>query len=276
MKPSDIYKNAAPSVANIVIKQNGQRVSSGTGFLVNNHLVTCAHVIDVPNNCQIDVIFEKAQSPQASSWSFSNRSALSLKGYSAEHSYDYAIVEPPAGVTLGPSLKFAKAVPDIGTEVCGLGYPFDDPHLTISAGLLSARFQSGPATMLKLDMSVNPSNSGGPFRPLGHGRSTRRNCAQSDRTDHRVRSTFEIVRRQHCTVAGPNHWRQHCHNGRRSHQGSYVEPAADENGVDGDQAIRQRRHWVCSLARSAFKRACSVSDWPNEFGPGAGTARTLA
>jgi len=163
MKPSDIYKSAAPSVANIVIKQNGQRVSSGTGFLVNNHLVTCAHVIDVPNTCQIDVIFEKAQSPQTPSWSFSSRSALSLKGYSAEHSYDYAIVEPPAGVTLGPSLKFAEAVPDVGTEVCGLGYPFDDPHLTISAGLLSARFQSGPATMLKLDMSVNPSNSGGPL-----------------------------------------------------------------------------------------------------------------
>lgn len=120
-------------------------------------------MIDVPHDCQIEVIFEKAQPQQAPSWSFANRSALKLKGYSAEHSYDYAIIEPPSGVTLGPSLKFSNALPGIGTAVCGLGYPFDDPHLTISAGLLSARFQSGPATMLKLDMSVNPSNSGGPL-----------------------------------------------------------------------------------------------------------------
>ncbi len=163
MQPIEIYKTCAPSVANVVIKRGGQRVSSGTGFLLNNHLITCAHVLDVPNDCQIDVVFEKAAASQTQVWSYPNKAALTMKGHSAEHSYDYAIVAPPAGVTLGPSLRFAQTLPDIGTEVCGLGYPFDDPHLTISAGLLSASFQSGPATMLKLDMSVNPSNSGGPL-----------------------------------------------------------------------------------------------------------------
>ncbi len=163
MRARDIYAKCAPSVANLVVKRNGQRVSSGSGFLLKDHLITCAHVINVPRDCQIEVIFEKPAPQQTPLWVYPTVSALNVRGHSEEHSYDYSIIAPPAGVVLGPSLKFASELPEIGTEVCGLGYPFDDPHLTLTAGLVSARFQSGPATMLKLDMSVNPSNSGGPL-----------------------------------------------------------------------------------------------------------------
>lgn len=163
MTPSELFKKCGPSVANIVVKRAGQRVSSGSGFLVKGHLVTCAHVLEVPADCSITVRFEKPESGQSTEWNFANKAAITFKGHSAEQSYDYAIVKPPQGVTLGPDLVFTSVKPEPGHGVCTLGYPFEDPHLTIHRGIVSATLPSGPATMLKVDMSVNPSNSGGPL-----------------------------------------------------------------------------------------------------------------
>jgi hypothetical protein len=107
--------------------------------------------------------------PQTPEWAYPPGTPH-LLGFSAEQSFDYAIVEPPAGVQLGPDLQFTAELPIPGHSVCALGYPFEDPHLTIHQGLVSAVYASGVATMLKLDMSVNPSNSGGPLLSLETGR----------------------------------------------------------------------------------------------------------
>lgn len=58
----------------------------------------------------------------------------------------------------------------MGEPVCALGFPFGEPHLTIHQGIISAIYKSGPATLLKLDMSINASNSGGPLISMKDGR----------------------------------------------------------------------------------------------------------
>lgn len=165
---SDVYEAANHSVANIIASSSGQRVASGTGFLVNDHLITCAHVLKIPTGLGLEVRFEHPAAGAAQTWSYGSQ--FPIKGHSDEHSYDFAILNVPSNVVCGPSLEFAERLPVAGEPVCALGYPFEDPHLTIHQGIVSAVFRSGPATMLKLDMSVNPSNSGGPLISMVDGK----------------------------------------------------------------------------------------------------------
>jgi hypothetical protein len=171
MTPSEVYRMLGPSVGHLVFTQNGQRISSGSGFMSGGVFVTCAHVVDAARALPLRVIFPNAVDGQTREWDVPGGiSALHIRGYSAEHSYDYAIVQPPAGVGPGPSLEFADQEPQVGMEVCGLGYPFDQEDLTLTRGIVSAVTKSGIARMLKLDMSVNPSNSGGPLLDMETGK----------------------------------------------------------------------------------------------------------
>jgi S1-C subfamily serine protease len=165
---SELFKSVASSVANIIIMRGGQRVSSGTGFVIGGKLVTCAHVVTLPPGLRVRVEFEKPAQNQTASWEYQTLANV-FQGYSAEQSFDYAILNPPVGAILPPNLSWANELPGPGEPVCGLGYPFEDPHLTLHHGYVSALFRSGPATMLKLDMSVNPSNSGGPLLRMSDG-----------------------------------------------------------------------------------------------------------
>jgi S1-C subfamily serine protease len=55
-------------------------------------------------------------------------------------------------------------------EVAFLGYPFEHLNLTCHAGTISSYYTSGRATIVQLDASVNPSNSGGPLLDVNTGR----------------------------------------------------------------------------------------------------------
>jgi S1-C subfamily serine protease len=169
MNSIEIYQALGPSVGHLVFTQNNQRVSSGSGFMSGGAFVTCAHVIDAARTLPLKIIFPNAVGAQTREWDIPVN-ALRCLGYSAESSYDYAIVQPPEGVVAGPSLEFAQEEPPVGTEVCGLGYPFEQEELTITRGIVSAATDSGVARMLKLDMSINPSNSGGPLVDMETGR----------------------------------------------------------------------------------------------------------
>ena len=159
---SGIYSNWSNSIANLIAVKNDARVGSGSGFLVNGKLVTCAHVVAIPAGVSLFVEF---QNPSGN-----GECDMQFLGHSSEHSYDYAILEVPHLVNLGPSLELTDRIPVPGEPVCALGYPFDDPQLTIHQGIISAVYKSGVATMLKLDMSVNASNSGGPLISMLDGK----------------------------------------------------------------------------------------------------------
>lgn len=170
MTGAEIFERSAASVANVVALQGGQRQGSGTCFVTNGRLVTCAHVWRAPPGFEIRLSFDKPAAGFTNEWSYgANRP--DIRGLSEEHSFDFAIFDPPHGQPLPPGLEFADGHPPApGEPVAVLGYPFEDPHLTLHQGYVSAVFNSGPATMLKLDMSINPSNSGGPVIRLSDGK----------------------------------------------------------------------------------------------------------
>lgn len=170
MTPAEVFRSHGSKVANIIVHEGSQRAGSGTGFIVGGHLITCAHVMRRPPGYGVTVRFERPASGQTVEWSYpAFGSAPIVRGFSDEHSYDYAILEPPPNVVLGEGFRFSNNFPEVGEPVCCLGYPFDDPHLTLHQGHISAVYRSGVATMLKLDMSVNPSNSGGPLIRISDG-----------------------------------------------------------------------------------------------------------
>lgn len=166
-----MYRAFGASVGHLVFSQHGQRVSSGSGFISGGVFVTCAHVIDADRTLPLKIIFPNAVGRQTKEWDVAGGiNALQILGYSGENSYDFAVLQPPAGIVTGPSLDFADQEPQVGSEVCGLGYPFEQEDLTITRGIVSAVTKSGVARMLKLDMSVNPSNSGGPLIDMETGK----------------------------------------------------------------------------------------------------------
>jgi hypothetical protein len=51
----------------------------------------------------------------------------------------------------------------ISDRVAFLGFPFEHLNLTCHVGIISSFYESGPAKIIQLDASVNPSNSDGPL-----------------------------------------------------------------------------------------------------------------
>lgn len=171
MDATQVFQDFGPSVGHLVFTQNGERVSSGSGFMVGGVFVTCAHVIDAALKLPLKIKFPNAVGAQSKEWGLPNGiQSLEFLGYSSEHNYDFAVIQPPDGILVGPSLEFASQEPQVGIEVCGLGFPFEQEELTITRGIVSSISKSGVARMLKLDMSINPSNSGGPLIALDSGK----------------------------------------------------------------------------------------------------------
>lgn len=166
MNLSERYLQQQTGVANIIAVSNRTRLASGSGFLVNGTLVTCAHVIrQVPPTAHLVVSFEHSPDGQDPSYTFAPGAITQqIRGWSDEQSYDYAIMELPMQLAGRYQFEFSNEAPvRPGLGVYALGYPFEDPQLTIHSGIASAVFRSGVVNMIKLDMSVNPSNSGGPL-----------------------------------------------------------------------------------------------------------------
>jgi hypothetical protein len=79
--------------------------------------------------------------------------------------WDYAILDLSwAEFTALPSLELAQALPiEIGDPIALFGYQFDQPNLSVHAGVLASRFEQSGVKYLQLDASVNQGNSGGPL-----------------------------------------------------------------------------------------------------------------
>ncbi|HEV7251690.1 MAG TPA: serine protease [Mesorhizobium sp.] len=162
----NLFEQVKSGVAHIVAVKGQNRAASGSGFLMANRLVTCAHVFrDIPK--EHDVIVRFAHSDHAGNnraFRFTQAEVeLSIRGYSEEQSFDYAIFELPIEAETRHNFRFSEENARVGATVAALGYPFEIEHLTMHAGIISSVHKSGPATMIQLDMSVNPSNSGGPL-----------------------------------------------------------------------------------------------------------------
>lgn len=173
MNISEIFEQSKSAVIHINFVKSGQRIASGSAFVVNDLVVTNNHVFSGPRDC--DVIIRFADSDPSnindglvlSYADFSRR----LKSGSDANNYDFAVLDIPEVIEkVNHSLSFGD--PDdisIGQQIVFLGYPFEHLNLTCHTGIVSSKFLSGPASILQLDASVNHSNSGGPLLDASNG-----------------------------------------------------------------------------------------------------------
>jgi S1-C subfamily serine protease len=146
------------------------QLGTGSGFLVDGLLVTCAHNIRSQAPNEVTALFPKGnwQDPTHAGVHY-YKPLDHMKAHSSEHSFDYAVLECVIGRP-GLGLSFSDRLCEPGEPVCSLGYAFDGSTLIMHQGIVASVEKSGVATMLTLDMSVNPGNSGGPLISLIDGK----------------------------------------------------------------------------------------------------------
>jgi S1-C subfamily serine protease len=173
MSLSYLFDQVRSGVIHIIFVQGGNRIASGSGFMVNGHLVTNNHVFRGPPNCEVYLRFSDGDPQRLDDAIRIPYAAFSqcLVSGSDEKNFDFAILNLPQLRQHGRhQFRFAEAARRrVGTPVAFLGYPLEHLNLVCHSGLISSVFPSGPTQILQIDGSVNASNSGGPLLDIETG-----------------------------------------------------------------------------------------------------------
>lgn len=148
MDYSKLYKSVEQSVVNVVqVTANNQCHSTATGAIIENgnKVLTCNHCID---KSYINGIYDKMTSK-----------VLPGKIIFADDEHDVAILEFPNKIGTGLKIVSSRSL-EIGNEVFTIGFPYYlGSDKTLTCGNIAA-FENN---LIKLNVTVNNGNSGGPL-----------------------------------------------------------------------------------------------------------------
>ncbi|MBC3539048.1 serine protease [Rufibacter sediminis] len=171
----DTWTNCYSSICSIsFFNQLNQKIGSGTGFKVNNFLVTNNHVFQASGASSVELRFVNID---GNSTKFSK--ILSYQEFQGrlqtgmpEHSWDFAILSlNDTEFSTIPSLTLSDSSKiQIGGKIAVLGFQFDQTNLSIKQGLLSSKYTKAGVKYMQIDASVNHGNSGGPLINVDNNR----------------------------------------------------------------------------------------------------------
>ncbi len=151
---TQIYRNTVDSVVEIHVSDGRRQVGQGSGFVVDDRIVTNHHVVDVGPDVTVQ---------------FSNREWADATVIGSDPHSDIAVLSVDDDVSLPDPLTFVDQPAPVGEEVVAIGSPFDLSD-SLSQGIISGRNRSipGPGPFLvpdtiQTDVALNPGNSGGPI-----------------------------------------------------------------------------------------------------------------
>jgi len=154
----DTWLNCHASICSIsFLNEQGQRIGSGTGFKIGNHLVTNNHVYVAPGAINVELRFVNEDG-------HTTRATKTIS--------DYAILNlEDEEFNIVPSLTLAdSSTVNIGQRIAVLGFQFEQSNLSIKQGILSSRFTKVGVKYMQIDASVNQGNSGGPLINIDNNR----------------------------------------------------------------------------------------------------------
>ncbi|MBD2690531.1 S1 family peptidase [Anabaena catenula] len=188
---ADIVEKVKSGIIHIVHVLDGERVSSGTGFMVNGYLVTNHHVIykapskskivlktyDSDRNKALEGIIELERDEDGYFSGLTNKGDkqddLFILALSEENKNDYIVFDIPE--LREEKLKlynFSFGIHEnkrIGEPIFFLGYHFDHFQITCHTGIISSFNERNGGHIIQVDASVNRSNSGSPLiDPITH------------------------------------------------------------------------------------------------------------
>lgn len=155
-----IYESVSPSCCTVIVKDNGQPISSGSGFVFdsqNGYIGTNHHVIE--SGTEITVVFYNGDEYEATL-------------INSDSTTDLAVLKVDAkdlkAVKIGDSEKLK-----VGQNVVAIGTPYDQGLAgTMTCGIISGLNRKiditndtgkvvKTMTLIQTDCSINPGNSGG-------------------------------------------------------------------------------------------------------------------
>jgi putative serine protease PepD len=153
-----VVEAALPSVVQIEVSVDGERVSTGSGFVIreDGYLLTNNHVVDAAG-ASVKVVFNDG-----------SEEAAEIVGATAD--YDLAVLKVDRGGLTPLVLGDSDAVV-VGEPVIAIGSPLG-LDATVTTGIISAlhrpvtpRGEDSQAFIdaLQTDAAINPGNSGGPL-----------------------------------------------------------------------------------------------------------------
>ncbi|MBD2666957.1 hypothetical protein B6N60_03452 [Richelia sinica FACHB-800] len=189
---ADIVEKVQSGIIHIIhINFDGERVSSGTGFMVNGYLVTNYHVVyqapkeskivlktyDSDRNKPLNGIIELERDEDGYFSGLTNkgekRDGSFIQALSEENKNDYIVFDIPE--LREEKLKlynFSFGIHEnkrIGEPIFFLGYHFDNFQLTCHTGIISSFNERNRSHIIQIDASVNSGNSGSPLiDPITH------------------------------------------------------------------------------------------------------------
>lgn len=163
----ELIQEASSGVAHLVFIRNRERISSGSGFLFGNRLITNSHVIRFGDFDAVAIRFHDSDTQSLSDairLSKEDLFSMIIKE-SPEELEDYVVLradEPEFAGRYNFELGSTEDVV-VGQQVIFLGFPFDSLHLTAHVGYISSKHQTKGINIIQIDGSVNGGNSGGPL-----------------------------------------------------------------------------------------------------------------
>jgi len=151
---TQIYRNTVESVVDVHVSDGSQQIGQGSGFVVEDAIVTNHHVVDVGPDVSVQ---------------FSDRQWADATVLGSDPHSDLAVLSVEDDVAMPEPLSFVEQAPPVGEEIVALGSPFDLSD-SLTQGIISGRNRSvpGPGPYLipdtiQTDVALNPGNSGGPI-----------------------------------------------------------------------------------------------------------------
>jgi S1-C subfamily serine protease len=161
----ELVARVRSGVVHLITHKGKERLGSGTGFFVSGKLITNNHVaFGIPPEARLAVRFHDTP-PAHADYSFTPlQIQRAMCSVSDEGEHDYVILDLPELLEHNPyEFQFADHEPKIGQSIAYLGYPRAHWHLTCRSGIISAIYPRGVTTLLQIDASIDPSNSGAPL-----------------------------------------------------------------------------------------------------------------
>lgn len=170
MEPSDCFRLQKSGVVQIYLEKNHQKIGNGSGFLVNNGIVTNSHVIRAANFDAIAIRFDESNPNDQENYI---RVVINdvVAAESHENEKDYAFLkmaEPEFNGKYRFNFSEDEEI-EVGQRVAFMGYPFGLNNLTCHIGYISSIYEKNDVRIFQIDGSVNGGNSGGPLISLESG-----------------------------------------------------------------------------------------------------------
>jgi len=159
-------------VVRLAFFKDSEQVGNGSGFLSNDLLVTCSHIIRRYPFDAVEISFGDQNSNPITPIRYTADNIYGcIVNESSENEYDCAILkidEPELKDRYQFPIKHMKGE-IVGEQVLFFGFPFGSQHLTSHVGYISADFWSNNIHVFQIDGSINPGNSGGPLVHIASG-----------------------------------------------------------------------------------------------------------